>query len=205
MLVATACVALVGLQLDVSSAGLLALSLAACAAACLALARREVLLMLPATVLAVGAWTAFAVWVGANVVEEYTLVPAALALALGWWWLRRSSALDSLVTLGPGLLLAAGPSVVLSLDGPVLRQVLVLALGACAVIVGARLRLRALVIIGGGAVLVVAVWLAGPEVRVLPRWSTLTAAGVLLLGAGVRYEAQLRRARASVEWLSSLR
>lgn len=131
----------------------------------------------------------FAAWVaaataGLAAVEWYTL-PAAAGLLIGAGPQLRSGA--SWPAWGPGLIVAAVPSAFLAVttsDGT--RAVGVLLIAAGALVVGARTGIRALLMVGAGTVLTLAL---GFSVRALP-WPLATAlvVGAVLLTVGVRRE-----------------
>ncbi|RZU32226.1 hypothetical protein BKA19_1921 [Blastococcus saxobsidens] len=133
--------------------------------------------------LVLAGWLAAAL-AGLGAVEAYS-VPAAggLLLAAGRGLLRD----PSWQSWGPGLVVAAAPSTVLAVVTPdALRAVLVLALAAVAMVAGGRAGLRAPLLVGSGAALVLALGLA---VRALP-WPVATAlvVGSVLLLIGMLRE-----------------
>jgi hypothetical protein len=133
--------------------------------------------------LVLAAWIAAALG-DTGTVEAYTLPAAAgLLLAAG----RRLVRDASWPSWGPGLTTAAAPSTALAVLAPDgLREVLVLAGAAVAMVAGARAGLRAPLVVGAGTALVLAVGLA---VRALP-WPIGTAlvVGTLLVFIGMRRE-----------------
>jgi hypothetical protein len=130
-----------------------------------------------------------ACWIAAatadlSAVEWYSLPAAAGLLISSWPDLTRGR---SWPAWGPGLLLAAVPSVVLAVttsDGA--RGVSVLVVAAAVLVAGARTGVRAPLMIGAGTVLALAV---GFTVRALP-WPLGTAlvVGSVLLALGMRRE-----------------
>ena len=76
--------------------------------------------------------------------------------------------------------------------------------GLVLLVVGVRRRWQALVVVPAGTVALVAFSQLAPWAVGLPRWSSLGAAGVLLLAVGVRYEARRRNVRAAARWVRSL-
>jgi|GEM_PF-989637 len=140
-------------------------------------------------------------------VEAYTLPAAVVGLLVGGLALRAWPGLSSWLGYGPGLGAALLPSLVpvLAADGQPVRRLL-LGVGALAtVLVGARWRRQAPVVLGGVvlAVLalreVVAVW------DRLPRWIFLAAGGFALIGMAMTYERRrrdLRRLRATIGRMS---
>ncbi|MPZ61977.1 MAG: hypothetical protein GEU93_11915 [Propionibacteriales bacterium] len=136
-----------------------------------------------------------ALWVrlddtGVETAEAYTLPLAATVLAFGAWVLWRDSSARTAPTLGPGLSLALAPSLVLAVAEPItLRALLVAAACLALFALGAALRWHAPLVIGAlaGAVLVAAELF--PYHDAVPRWVLLSAIGVGLLAAGIRWEA----------------
>ena len=142
--------------------------------------------------------------------EAYTLPPALALLALGGYRLRTGRELRSWPALGPGLVLALAPSVVVAADGGPLLRVVVLALAAGGtVLAGAHRQLAAPVAVGGTALAAHAVVQLGPWLAELgtsvPRWTVLAVVGALLLLVGATYERQVTRLRAAAVRLASLR
>jgi hypothetical protein len=144
-------------------------------------------------------WVQLALW-HVHTPEPYSLPLAAVALAIGTARVRRVPATSSWVAHGPGLAAGLLPSVLaLWQDGHWLRPLL-LGTGALAVtLVGVRLRLQALLVLGGAALLAAAGHELAPAVvqviGLLPRWVPPATAGLLLLALGARYEHRLHDAR----------
>ena len=62
-------------------------------------------------------------------------------------------------------------------------------------LVGARERLAAPLVVGAGVLAVDAVVQVAPVAAALPRWVSIGSAGLLLLGLGATYERRLRDVR----------
>ena len=78
-------------------------------------------------------------------------------------------------------------------DGDDLKRPLLLGLVALVVLlVGARSRLQAPLVVGSFVLAIVTLTQIGPYVAALPRWVSIGGAGVLLLGLGATYERRLR-------------
>ncbi|WP_460829839.1 SCO7613 C-terminal domain-containing membrane protein [Nocardioides hungaricus] len=157
--------------------------------AALALAGRSLI----RTVLATGFQLA-ALWVRLAVAdvatpEAYTLPLAAVLLGYGAWWMRRDRSLGTTRTLLPGLAVGLVPSLALAADDPVSPRAAIFAV-ACGLLlaVGAIARLRAPLLAGAGAGLVLVIAELAPYTDAVPRWVSLSAAGAVLLTAGVRWE-----------------
>lgn len=129
---------------------------------------------------------------GVTAPEPYALPVAALALGLGHLR-RRSDPATTSWAYAPGLSLALVPSLLRSVADETLTRSLLVGLAALAVVLlGARLRLRAPLVVGAAVLAVVAVDLLGPYAAALPRWLSLGAAGTLLLVVGATYEQRRR-------------
>ncbi len=153
------------------------------------------------------AWALLLAQAGVHTPEAYTLPPALMLLALGWYRLGDAGSWHA---LGPGLVLGLAPSVVAAADGGPPARVVVLALVAGGlVIAGVRLRLAAPVVVGAGALAAHAVVQLGPWLVELgtsvPRWTVMAVVGALLLLEGATYERQVTRLRAAAVRLASLR
>jgi hypothetical protein len=137
-----------------------------------------------------------------GVLEAYTLPAALVALALGWWVRRSRPELGSWLAYGPALAAAALPSLYLTLVDPLPVRRLLLGVAAVAVVVlGARRRLQAPVLIGGAVAVLVGVRELGLLSQRLDTWVPLTAAGLLLVGLAATYERRRRdlaRLRATI-------
>lgn len=130
--------------------------------------------------------------------EAYTTGPALALLVAGWWSARQTpvdARRSSWATYGAGLTTGLLPSLamVVADDGDDLKRPLLLGLVALVVLlVGARARLRAPLVVGAFVLAVVALTQICPYVAALPRWVGIGGAGVLLLGVGATYERRLR-------------
>ncbi|MBG6140359.1 SCO7613 C-terminal domain-containing membrane protein [Longispora fulva] len=139
--------------------------------------------------------------------EAYTLPPAVAALGLGAWTARQRPDLRSWVGYGPGLLAALLPSLAWSLppDASAVRRVALGAAAVVVVVVGARARLRAPLVIGGGTLLVLAVHELALIWGWAPKWIPLALGGALLIGFGATYEKRRRDLRRLRETYASYR
>ncbi|MEE6257173.1 SCO7613 C-terminal domain-containing membrane protein [Plantactinospora sonchi] len=140
-------------------------------------------------------------------VEAYTLPAAVLAVLVGWLAARAWPGLNSWIGYGPGLAAALLPSLVsvLVADGQPERRLLLGAGALVTVLIGARWRLQAPVVLGGVVLAVqalremVAVW------DRLPRWIFLAVGGFALISLAITYERRrrdLRRLRSAVGRMS---
>ena len=150
------------------------------------------------------AWWLLAADRGTHTVDIYTVPFAVYAYLTGAYVYRRLPALGSWVTFGPGLLAGFLPSLVLALvpDPSIGRRLIIGIVAVAVVLVGARHRWHAHVIIGGW----VAVILALREIVLvwqrLSAWIPLSVAGLLIITVAITYERRRRdwaRIRASLK------
>jgi len=128
--------------------------------------------------------------------NAYTAPAALLAFAAGMTLshLRYGSSPGrSWLTLGPALLLAIGPTLLLGMqdDNPV-RLVTAAVLSLAVVVAGAVWRLQAPLCMGAAALLALAIDQWGEEIVRMPRWITVGVIGVLLMWIGATFEARRR-------------
>ncbi|MBK5307360.1 MAG: hypothetical protein JJD92_11795 [Frankiaceae bacterium] len=193
--VAAAALAVTAVVLTLDDAGWLSWSLAIVGLIALADAlhpdRREVAAA-GGLLLAASSWVRLA---DAGVVapEPYVVPLGVVALALGWLRVRRAPSTRSFAAYGPGLTLLLVPSLIASLDDDTLTRPLLLGAAALVVLlVGAQQRLQAPLVLGGAVLAIDALQLMAPYAAALPRWLTLGAAGLLLVGVGATYEQRRR-------------
>lgn len=146
---------------------------------------------------------------GVSVVEAYTLPLAALLGLVGaathLQARREGRVVGSMLTMGPALAVALGPSTLVAVtDGGVLRVVLVVGAGLVCVVGGFAARLKAPVLAGTAALCLVAVTEGGPYLAYVPGWVTIGAAGAVLLAVGVTWEQAVVAGRRSTAWFSAL-
>jgi hypothetical protein len=142
--------------------------------------------------------------------EVYTLPAAALALAAGWFARRNRPELPSWSAYGAALAAAFLPTLAViassTADEPHYQRRLLLGAGALLVlIVGARARLQAPVVTGGGTLLLVALHELVQFWDLLPRWVPLAIGGLLLVGIATTMEQRRRdvaRLRAAITRMS---
>lgn len=147
---------------------------------------------------------------GVSAPEAYTLPVTVPALAVGVLRRRRDPEASSWTAYGAGLAATLLPSLFAAWADP--HWVRPLLLGAAALVItlaGARLRLQALLLLGGAVLALDAVHELAPYVvqvvGALPRWLPPALAGVLLLVVGATYEQRLRDARRLKETLGRMR
>ncbi len=160
---------------------------------------------------ALGSVAALWCWLGSahvRLIEAYTWPAAAVLLALGAVARpepARREVPRSWFAFGPGLLLALWPTTELGVTRPdALRLGCVTALGVASVVVGAKGRLQAPLVMGVATLLVVAVHVSLPVLRGLPTWLLAGVAGAALLGLGATAERSIAAARRALERLGRL-
>jgi hypothetical protein len=129
-----------------------------------------------------------------RLVEAYTLPAALVALLAGALAHRTQPDLRSWLAYGPSLAATFLPSlaVVLGDPGQPVRRLL-LGLGAlAAVLLGAVRRYQAPVVLGGATLVAVAVHELVLVSQLLPTWTPIIAAGLLLVWLAITYERRRR-------------
>ncbi|MCW2572928.1 MAG: hypothetical protein JWO88_2986 [Frankiales bacterium] len=130
---------------------------------------------------------------GVHAPEPYVVPLGLVALVLGWLRVRSEPSTRSFAAYAPGLSLLLVPSLLASFDDSTLTRPLLLGAAALVVLlIGARARLQAPLVLGGAVLAVDALQLLAPYAAALPRWLTLGAAGLLLVGVGGTYEQRRR-------------
>ncbi|MGW7288930.1 SCO7613 C-terminal domain-containing membrane protein [Streptomyces sp. NPDC054847] len=204
---------LVALPLAAGDAPTLALALALCGVVAAGTAvreeRRPVAGHLAAVCFVAATWIRLAAW-DVTSPEAYTLPVTAAALALGVLRRRKDPQASSWTAYGPGLAATLVPSLVAAWGDEHWLRPLLLGLAALAVtLAGARLRLQALLVLGGAVLALDALHELAPYVAqvvgALPRWLPPALVGLLLLGVGATYEQRLPDARRLRESLSRMR
>ncbi|MGW0700759.1 SCO7613 C-terminal domain-containing membrane protein [Streptomyces sp. NPDC002867] len=142
--------------------------------------------------------------------EAYTLPVTVPALVIGALRRRRDPQASSWTSYGPGLAATFVPSLFAAWGDEHWLRPLLLGVAALAVtLAGARLRLQALLVLGGAVLALDALHELAPYVvqvvDALPRWLPPAVAGLLLLAVGATYEQRLRDARRLRESLGRMR
>lgn len=171
--------------------------------------RRPVAGYLAMTLFILAAWLRLSAS-GVSTPEAYTLPVTVPALAVGALRRRRDPEASSWTAYGAGLAATLVPSLFTAWADP--HWVRPLLLGVAALVItlsGARLRLQALLLLGGAVLALDALHELAPYVvqvvGALPRWLPPALAGVLLLVVGATYEQRLRDARRLKEALGRMR
>jgi hypothetical protein len=184
----------VGLQLAVAGA----------AAGCYALAaRRTWVAALALADLAAAAWTALA---GARVetLEAYTIPAAVALLLLGLPRLLTRG--PSWAAEGPAVAVALAPSAFLAVTAPTAARLgLVVAAAVALTVAGTAAHRQAPFVLGAACLAFTVLGRLVPFTPLLPRWITLTAAGLVLLLVGATYERRRQQAREAVAWVVQMR
>ncbi|NJQ01488.1 SCO7613 C-terminal domain-containing membrane protein [Streptomyces zingiberis] len=188
-----------------------ALALAGVAAAGCALRpdRRRVAGAAATALLVLSAWVRLAS-LGVGAPEAYTLPVTVPALAVGLLRRRRDPGASSWTAYGPGLTVTLLPGLVAAWGDDGRTRPLLLGLAALALtLLGARRRLGAPLLLGGGVLALLALHELTPYLAQLagavPRWLPPALAGLVLLGTGATYERRLRDARRIRDLLHRLR
>ncbi|WP_338675489.1 hypothetical protein V1460_22860 [Streptomyces sp. SCSIO 30461] len=142
--------------------------------------------------------------------EAYTLPVTVPALAVGLLRRRRDPEASSWTAYGAGLAATLTPSLFAAWGDAHWLRPLLLGLAALGLtLAGARLRLQALLVLGGVTLALDALHELAPYViqvvDALPRWLPPAVAGLLLLAVGATYERRLHDARKLRETLGRMR
>jgi hypothetical protein len=125
--------------------------------------------------------------------EPYAVPLALAALLFGFLRRRQSPGTSSFEAFGAGLSLVLVPSLLKAFtDQDPTRSLLLLVVAGAVVLVGAKERLQAPLVIGAAVVVLDGLHLLAPYASALPRWTLLAAAGTLLVALGATYEQRLR-------------
>jgi hypothetical protein len=140
---------------------------------------------------------------GIETPEAYSLPAAVGLLVIALPGLRAGA--PSWAAEGAAVGVALVPSALTVVADPTaLRLVLVVAAGLACVVAGTLAHRQAPFVLGAGTLAFVAVARLGPYAPLLPRWLTLTVAGLALVVLGTTYERRRQQAREAVAWLSQL-
>ncbi|MFD5428740.1 SCO7613 C-terminal domain-containing membrane protein [Streptomyces sp. NPDC127084] len=142
--------------------------------------------------------------------EAYTLPVTVPALVVGLLRRRRDPEASSWTAYGAGLAVTLVPSLLAAWgDAHWLRPLLLGSAALGLTLAGARLRLQALLVLGGATLALDALHELAPYViqvvGALPRWLPPAVAGLLLLAVGATYERRLHDARRLRETLGRMR
>jgi hypothetical protein len=86
-----------------------------------------------------------------------------------------------------------------------LRLVLVVGVAVTLTVAGTLSHRQAPFVLGAASLAFVVLGRLGPYAPLLPRWITLTVAGMLLLLVGATYERRRQQAREAVAWVVQMR
>ncbi|MEZ5381354.1 MAG: hypothetical protein R2754_06095 [Microthrixaceae bacterium] len=195
----------ISIEIDSAAPGATALIAGSVAYLALLAIDRQRLWAVPAGVCAQAAeWLLVGVG-GVALLEAYTLPGATVLVAVGAAALWQSDRLGSFPALAPGLAMGLVPSTVLAMaeGGP--RVLVVLGVGTVLAATGGILRLRAPLVAGAAAVVVLSLVELGPVVASLPRYLTFGIAGAVLLITGATFEQRRAELLAARRRLRALR
>ncbi|NED18330.1 hypothetical protein G3I31_09310, partial [Streptomyces sp. SID9913] len=206
-----ACAAFLAVGLAVTDPPVLALVLALCAviaAGTAVRADRRQAGYVAAALFLLATWVRLGSW-GVSTPEAYTLPVTVPALVVGFLRRRRDPRASSWSAYGPGLSATLVPSLLAAWADADWQRPLLLGTAALAVtLLGARHRLQAPLVLGGGVLVLDALHELAPYLvqlaGVLPRWLPPALAGLLLLVVGATYEQRLRDARRAREALGRM-
>jgi hypothetical protein len=157
-----------------------------------------------------GALLAAATWVrladlGVDTPEAYTLPSAAALLILGVVRLSRDETTPTAQALGPGLVLATVPSLLWVLVEPVSVRAALLGAGCLTlVLIGARLRWSAPLLVGSAVGGLLVLRELAPYAVGVPQWVLIGIAGTLLTVVGITWEHRMRDLRYAAGYLRRL-
>ena len=138
--------------------------------------------------------------------EAYSMPLAAAVAITGYVMWRRNRSASSWLISGPALVIALGPSTVVSLhDTGLTRIASTLAAAVTLALAGIALRAAAPLVVGCVSAAAVAIAQLAPYAAGTPRWMTLGLAGIALLALGIGFEQARSGARAAGRWVGELR
>ena len=155
--------------------------------------------------LAISAGTALLSWkAGAIAVEVYTGPLVVLLALIGFVQWRRNHATSTVLTMGPALSVAMGPTLFAGLAGDQARLVAVTFAAVVFLVAGLAAQWKAPVTTSSLVLVVVAVTQGGPLVGYVPGWVLLGGAGSSLLTVGVAWERATLAGRRANAWYGAL-
>ena len=131
----------------------------------------------------VGAVVAWLAQVGVTLLEAYTLTIGVAAIISGAVVRRSHPGTSSWIAYGPGMMVLLEPCslvVVLGSTGPMLRSCWVVAVSVAAVAIGAEAALKAPLVLGTVALVVLAIDALRPAAVDVPKWIPIGVAGASL-------------------------
>jgi hypothetical protein len=125
--------------------------------------------------------------------EPYVAPLALAALLFGYLRRRQGPGTGSFEAYGAGLSMALVPSLLKAFgDEDPTRSLLLLVVAAAVVLLGAKDRLQAPLVLGATVIVLDGLHLLAPYASAMPRWTLLAGAGTLLVVVGATYEQRLR-------------
>lgn len=142
---------------------------------------------------------------GVDVVEAYTVPLTFLLAGIGVAQWHRDRSRPTLLTAGPALSVALGPSLLVALhDGDSFRLAAATAVALVVLLIGLVRRWKAPVTAGISVLVVVAVTQGGPLIGYVPGWLTMGVGAAALLAAGVLWERAVVAGRRANAWFGTL-
>jgi hypothetical protein len=155
--------------------------------------------------LAISAGTALLSWqAGATAIEVYTGPLVVMLALIGWVQWHRNHAITTVLTMGPALSVAMGPTLLAGLAGDQPRLVAVTVAAVVFLVAGLAAQWKAPVTTSSLVLVVVAVTQGGPLIDYVPGWVLLGGAGASLLTVGVAWERAVLAGRRANAWYGSL-
>lgn len=140
-----------------------------------------------------------------DMIEAYTVPLVVLLAGIGAVQWRRDRSRPTVLTAGPALSVALGPSLLVAIrDGDSLRLAAVTAVAMVVLLVGLARRWKAPVSVGGLVLAVVAVTQGGPLIGYVPGWLILAVGAGALLAAGVLWERAVLAGHRAHVWFGAL-
>jgi hypothetical protein len=137
--------------------------------------------------------------------EVYSVPAGLLLLAIGTVGVRGATKPTSWLTLAPGLAVLTAPTLLLALEAPLSWRAI--AIGSAAVVMviaGAQWRGQAPLLIGATELAMLVLRELSPYALAAPRWITIGAVGMLLLGMGITWERRVKNLQDAQRLLASL-
>jgi hypothetical protein len=155
--------------------------------------------------LAISAGTALLSWkAGATAIEVYTGPLVVLLALIGFVQWHRNHATTTVLTMGPALSVAMGPTLLAGLAGDQTRLVTVTLAAVVFLVAGLAARWKAPVTTSSLVLVIVAVTQGGPLIDYVPGWVLLGCAGASLLTVGVAWERAVLAGRRANAWYGGL-
>ena len=156
-----------------------------------------------ALTLVLACWAWFS-WADVSLLEAYSLPPAIVAGAVGWFVRRQREAAGSWLSYGPALVVGFVPSLFEALDNGGVRALILVGAGVAAVLLGAANRLQSPLVVGATVIAAIAIDTLWPVALRVPRWAAIGGAGIVFLWLGATAERRLSQLRGLAKQYESL-